>query len=39
VKSLFCVTTNKTLTPNKDGAFELPFTKGRLLLEAKGYFA
>lgn len=39
VKSLFCVSTSKTLTLNKDGAFELPMIKGRLLLEARGYFS
>lgn len=38
VKEVFCVTTGKKLARNKAGNFDLPATKGRLLIEVKNYF-
>jgi len=38
VKTVFCVNTSKNLPDHKNGAFELPNIKGRLLLEINNYF-
>jgi len=36
--AVYCVTTDKSLRKSKDGGFELPDVKGRLLLEVKDFF-